>query len=230
MNPHRPRPHRRALIPVLILAMGATALPAAGQIAPTPSIPGLGALEVNLSAGRTLYSRTAYCGFFHAFVNRYDLTLSRGALGASVGILLDYPWPLPPPDRLVHLDRGAAVQAMVELYPLTVFPGAREVERWVRPFVAGGVVVSRDGEAAAAGSRRPDPVFAVQGRTDPGVSLGANFRAPVGVGPLGVNVQVRRTTLFSVEGEFVSAQGERFTSDSRNLSWNEVRVGLSLRP
>lgn len=230
MTAHRRSPLRRALIPMLLVALGSTAPQAAGQLAPSPSIPGLNALEVNISGGRTLYSRTAYCGFFDAFLNRYDLTISRGALGASVGIVLDYPWPLPPPDRVVHLDRGGAIQAMAEVYPLRVIPVAREVERWVRPFVAAGVVVSRDGEAHPAGTRRESPVYAVQGRTDPGVSFGANLRIPLGAGPLGVNVQLRRTTLFSVEGELVSAEGQTFNTDSQNLSWNEVRLGVSFRP
>jgi hypothetical protein len=192
----------------------------------------VGGADLRLSLGRTLYERTEYCGLYDGWLSTIELGLTRGWLGASVAIVEDYPWPLPPPDTQPQttIDRGRAYQVLGEVFPLAIL-GDHPVSRWVQPFVAAGVQVSTDGESHPAGNERYGPVWAIQGRVDPAVGFGANVVIPVGDTGFGLVVQFRRTTLLDVESEAIGPDPEddRWVFDSGNLSWNEVRAGVRLR-
>jgi hypothetical protein len=229
-----PRHARTLAAGMAALALSLTALPAEAQFFPGSRSPqaadGDVGFELQLLTGRSLYDRDFGCGFVTAFLNGYELTATLGGIGLSAAYVLDYPWPLPPPPPFVYRDRGGAVQAMVEVYPLRFLPQGSDLDRFVRPFLAGGVMVSRTGEAQAAGTRREEPVYAVQGSIHPGLSFGANFTYPLGDGPLAAVLQFRRTLLFDVAGDYVGPQGDQITTEGENLSWNDIRAGISFRP
>ena len=129
--------------------------------------------------GRTFYDRDPFCGLWDAYLSSVAFTATRGGLGVTAGLILDYPWPLPPPGGDIYLDRGPSLQAVVEVYPLHYLgASASRVETFVRPFVGAGVQYTFDGEAFAAGTERPGPVYAVQGSLDPVIHLRRHLPGP----------------------------------------------------
>jgi hypothetical protein len=118
---------------------------------------------------------------------------------------------------------------VVEVYPLHYLgASASRVETFVRPFVGAGVQYTFDGEAFAAGTERPGPVYAVQGSLDPVIIYGATFRAPIGDSGLGIIARVQGNSVLDVAGEYLTPQGETITTEGSNLNWTELRVGFSL--
>lgn len=186
-----------------------------------------------LSAARAEYTRDRFCIDPDGWLSTVRLTAEVGAFAATAALVGAYPWPPPPPPLrgASFIDRGTAVQVGVELLPLRLLPGdgLRRLDRWVTPFVGGGVHLSRDGEPAAAGVNGDEPTAAILGGSDPFVAFGARVTLPLGGDRFGLFGEVRSTQVFDGGTEFVDVQGTTFETDSRTLSWTEFSVGVRLR-
>lgn len=219
---------------VLLLGMMLIPLPGgpgslAAQTIPPQELVRTGAPGLQLHVGRTFYDRDPFCGLWDAYLSSVAFTATRGGLGVTAGLILDYPWPVPPPGGDIYLDRGPSLQAVVEVYPLHYLgASASRVETFLRPFVGAGVQATFDGEAFEAGTERPGPVYAVQGSVDPVIVYGASFRAPIGDSRLGLIARFQGNTVLDVAGDYLTPGGETIATEGSNLTWTELRVGFSL--
>ncbi len=217
------------LLGMMLTPFAGPPLPLAAQTVPPQEPIWTAGPSLQLHVGRTFYDRDPFCGLYDLYLSSLGLTATRGGLGITTGLILDYPWPVPPPPGGIYLDRGPSLQAVVELYPLHYLgASASRVETFVRPFVGAGVQYTFDGEAFAAGTERPGPVYAVQGSLDPVIIYGATFRAPIGDSGLGIIARVQGNSVLDVAGEYLTPQGETITTEGSNLNWTELRVGFSL--
>lgn len=216
------------LLGMLIPVQGPAA-PVAAQTLPPQEAIRSGAPALQLHVGRTFYDRDPFCGLWDAYLSSVAFTATRGGLGLTAGLILDYPWPLPPPGGEIYLDRGPALQAVLEVYPLHYLgdPGGR-LNTFIRPFVGAGVQASFDGESFEAGTERPGPVYAVQGSVDPLLIYGATLRAPIGDSGVGIVARFQGNTLLDVSGDYLTPGGETITTGGRNLNWAELRLGVSI--
>lgn len=217
------------LLGMMFIPLPGLATPLAAQTIPPQEPIWTAAPSLQLHVGRTFYDRDPFCGLWEAYISSASLTATRGGLGVTAALILDYPWPVPPPGTDIYLDRGPSLQAVVEVYPLHYLgASASRVETFIRPFVGAGVQASFDGESFEAGTERPGPVYAVQSSVDPVIVYGATFRAPIGDSGLGLIARVQGNTVLDVGGDYLTPGGETITTEGSNLNWTELRVGFSL--
>lgn len=211
--------------------------------------PALPAQEFFVGGGASLYESSEYCLDSESTISDYHVGVGWDSWGASIAYDDgDWPWPKPPgggsgtgnqlgygstviaqqQEGTVFLSRGSSFQLVGEVYPLAALPVLREatasLRRYVKPFVGVGIQVSDDGEAS---TERAFPTYAVKGGTDPVIAYGASLRVPV-AGPIGLQLQLRGTSLFSGDVEFEGPSGERVSTDGETLTWWTWLVGFSV--
>jgi hypothetical protein len=213
-----PRPLRSPLFTLLLggSALAGSAIPAAAQ-------------DLSFSAGQGLYAEDEECLESEAFLTSFQLGLSGDSYGFSASYEHeDWPWPDPPPELESAFTHGDAFTAQAELYPLA-FVGVDQgrFRQFLRPFVAAGVHVSRDGEPG----RLPngETIYGIRGGVDPIVSAGASAIFRPATLPVAIQVQYRHNVLFGSDFQFEDPAGVVFTAEgSETLSWGQLTAGISI--
>jgi hypothetical protein len=237
---------RRCLLttPLLGLCAAAGAAPAAAQ------------LDVSLSGGSGIYASSVYCLDSGAFVTVIEFGLGGDLLGGSAAYSNgSWPW-MPPPgsgiagalysgvaapaaaQQPVFLTHGAAFRGMVEAYPIGFLARAsgrreggslRDFGQYVRPFIAAGLHVSRDGDPAPPGGGRNAETWGIKGAVSPLVSYGVRAFLPGRSSPVRIVVQYRGNTMFVSEVEYITpGGGTPPRRDGETVTWGEWGIGLSL--